>query len=599
MKKVNYIKNVMLTAILLLSVAFTANAQQNPKYLCDTNSNNTVDLSLDVMGNGFHPRGGQWYALPKGTYAQSGTTVTNTDAHIIAANKASNIFVATGKAPGKYDFVFVASNSNACIPVGERRLATVIILEAPKPVSHSLSLCAAEEKTLDLKTLISSTLPTPATFTNVDPATAGTLTTNQLKINKDFEGKITLNYAVTHTGAPADFCNKSTITIDVKRDGSKPVVQGGDITYCITEMPSTLNLNTKLSTAVAGGTWAVAKEAGTGGTPTIAAEVATFVTPKANDVYKFTYSWPEATGGCYVAGSVSFKVNVTDAISVPANPVVLDICKADNSNAVIDMLRDGVGMAIPLSTGTWKPLTPDNNPKDIDVTDGMFEVADAVAGTYNYKFDISNANNLCGLENKSIQLTINVTDTAVQDARMEFCVTAIPANINLADYVDNLPAGANWTTNLTGFANVTTTPSATGTITGAELTAADVGTHKFDYSYNSGTCGTAKGSLYLTVTEKLDVKEAITLNYCRPDLPTGGINLTNAIGMDVPGTWAITANPGSTGVLTGNKFTETITSGADKVYTVTFTPTNVTTDGKDHCGAKVITVTINVSDNKF
>lgn len=585
--KTNYIQRLTLTAILILSFVFTATAQENPKYVCDVNANNTVDLSLDVIGNGFRPDGGQWYQVPAGTYTQNGASVTGFDINDSNNVKVSNIFVLAGKAPGTYNFVFVANASNACIPVGNQKLATVIILETPKPLSTSLSLCPSETTTLDLQTLISNTLPT-ATFSNVAPAAGGTLTGSNLAIGANFEGEVTVDYTVDHPNATV--CEgPAKITIKVTRDGTVPVVQGpSDINYCVKEVPASLNLNSKLTAIIPGATWSVTNS-GTG-SAAVSGAIASFTNPTNGDAYTFTYTW--AAGTCYAAGSVAFTVNIKDDLSTDFANKAITVCKSNNSSAVIDMLRDGLGVAIPLSTGAWNVLTPDNNPSDITVTDGLFEVSGAKPGEYKYRFDISNATGLCGLDNKSAELTITVTDAAsTQDGRMEFCladVNAASGNITLSDYVQNLPAtGVTWSTNLT---NITITGTNNNEVANSELAAKGVGTHKFTYSYNAGTCGTVTGDLYLTVTDALDM-ENVALKYCRPDLPSE-LDLTNALGVNVPGTWSYTSG-GATGSVTGNKFSETAGTTGDKTYVATFTPST------NNCGAKTATVTITVTDNQF
>lgn len=612
--KTNYIQKLMLTAILLLSVAFTANAQQNPKYLCETNSNTALDLALDVVGNGFHAGGGQWYALPPGTYSQNPTDATVTGVvagtHLVEANKVGEIFVATGKNVGRYDFVFVSIDGESCIPIGNQKLATVIILEAPKPVSHSLSLCSGVAHTLDLATLISSTLPTPVTYTG---APAGFLTGSNLTIDATFEGQIDMNYSVTHTGAPASFCNASTITINVVRSGEAPKLVGANnINSCSDAINgTTLNLNTKLTATVPGGTWSVSPTTPATSTPKrvqlsgTGNHIATFDGVANTEVYTFTYTLPTPLPACYAgATNPQFTVTIKDDLAPDYVDNTLNVCKADNPNGVIDMLRDGLGLNIPLSTGTWNLDPAHTNPSDVTVTDGLFEVANASPGTYKYIYTTSNTG-ICGVINKSVTLTIEVTDTATKDERIVFCKIDLDTagTKTLSDYVPGLPAtGVTWTTTATGFAGTTAgtppvTTITTGTITNAELHAKGAGTHKFDYSYDSGTCGIAEGSLYVSVTDALDMQN-VTVKYCRPDLPADGVNLTNVLGIDVPGSWSfenLADNPSSGGNITGNIFKETITPAptGDVTYKATFSPNST------NCGATKVTVSIIVTNNNF
>lgn len=589
MKKVNYIQSLTLVAILFLSFAFTANAA-NPKYVCDQNANLAVNLSTQVLGNGFSTAGGQWYKLPEGTYSYDNATemVTGvTTAMLVPANKVSDVFLLAGKKPGKYEFVYVATTKNACIEKGKQRLATVYILESPKDISHTLSLCENASSSLDLTTLISQGLVGKSpSFTSLAPSGAGTLTGSTIAIGSTFEGEFTVQYAVTQE---ASVCQgPKTITVQVKRDGTAPTAKGNTtLSYCVNEVPATLNLNNLISATVTGGVWNYALSSGNG-SASVSGNVATFDNPVAGDEYTFTYSW--TTQDCYTAGSVVYTVKIVNTLALPAGETEREVCKLNNPTAVINMLRDGLGLDIPLSTGVWKDTPNYTNPSIIEVSDGLFEVANAQNGTYKYTFAVSNASELCGLSNTSAVLALKVVDpNAAADGNMQFCVADIAAaagNVNLASYISGLPSsGVAWSTPQ----GVAVTGAANNELTYTDLVKLGVGTHKFSYEYNAGSCGKASGNLYLTVTDQLDMPDAVTVKYCRPDI-TGPINLTNLLGVDVPGTWSITKGAGT---LNTNTFEEAASTTGLQTYEITFTPDS------SNCGAKPSVITISISDDDF
>lgn len=596
MRKQDLFKTMMLTAIFLLGIAFTAKAQgtkgQNPMYVCDDKATRVIALDYDIMGSEFHSNGGYWDYV-KNSVTDANAYNRSTDA---IKKDVRNVFKLLGKKPGVYKFVFTANSSNACIPNGEKRLATIVILENPKPINHVVTLCPNEPFDLDLKSLVSATLPTP-TFTNTSGLVSGTT----LKIVGATEGEIKETYQVSYPNAT--ICSgPASITVIVKRDGKAPTYTGApNISYCITEMPGTLNLNSQLTTVAKGGVWKVDNttkvtlSSATGATDN---QLATFNNPVSGDVYKFTYTYSATS--CYTGGTLTFKITVTDDLSnfLPKTEVSKNVCKADNPTQVIDMLKDGLGLAIEASAGTWRKRSVPGG-STVDVSDGLFRVADAIAGKYAYTFEVSTATSLCGLAGKKADLLLEVIDTRVtKDGRDEFCLLDLPdigtpapapneGNIVLSRYVADTKENTTWTTKDNGF-----------TITGdmfpiSELQAKGVGTYTFNY-VKTTACGNAEGSVYLTVTDKMDVADAYTLAYCRPQMTTP-LDILNAIGKNLPGTWALTTNAGNTGNLNNHIFSENANTKGDKTYVVTLTSTSKCTGNTP----KTITITILISDNKY
>ncbi len=575
----SWMKYIVCTLILLGSVV-TTQAQENPKYVCDTDANRTIDLGIDVMGMVLTRDGGYW------------DQVNPADTSIVIAHDVDNIFVLTGKPVGEYAFKYIATN-NVCLPQGsEVPLARIIILETAKDFSHVVYSCTGENLVLDLATIVPPGLA-GTTFSNTS---AGSLTGSVLTIG-DYTGTLTVSYRMDYVGGK---CNDdATITIEVIRDDANPSLTIESLTYCQETAPQSINLsNLSGMTAYDNARW-ILSASSTATDVTLVGNVATFgATPPAAGVYTFSYAWDGTATGCYPAGSADFIVTISAAgLTLPTNPTDA-ICKTDNPNRVYNLTLEGLGMSLPLSAGRWEQVSvPEGQYLEIDVADGLFELADVVAtGNFVYKFIAAEVADICGLTGETT-LTLTVGDvggSSSYDGRVQLCALDLaskPGSFTLSDYIMGIPAGVTWT----GPAGVT--------ITGDQVLYSDLanlgnGTHKFVFTYNSAGCsGTGEGALYVTITNDLDLSENISLSFCRPDMPKE-INMNQVIGADLEGTWAITVNdidkPAS---LTDGIFSETAVVGdGAKVYELVFTPT----PGASECTVPgTITVTIKVDDDKF
>ena len=152
------------------------------------------------------------------------------DNNLVLAHDVSNIFVLIGLAPGTYQFVYTATN-NVCLPQGQTKTATVVILQTPKDFSHVVYSCTGETPALDLSGIIPAGLPTSVTYTVTMPATGVTLNADGKTLELgDYTGTVKVAYMVDYTGegAPADVCNnEATITVEVIRDNDSPELTVG------------------------------------------------------------------------------------------------------------------------------------------------------------------------------------------------------------------------------------------------------------------------------------------------------------------------------------------------------------------------------------
>ncbi len=595
--KVTWLKYLM-SFLLLFGAMGWANAQENPKYVCDVNTNTTVNLSVDVVGDMLTREGGYWDQVTPGT----------TD---VIAHDVSNIFVLNGLAPGTYEFIYTPTN-NVCLPIGQTKTATVVILQTPKDFSHVVYSCVGETPTLDLSGIITAGLPAGVTYTVTMPTTGVTLNADGKTLELgDYTGTAIVSYAVDYTGegAPADVCNnEATITIEVIRDNDAPELKVASILYCKETAPLSVNLsNLGGMTAYDNAGWELSSSS-VATDVTVSGNVATFTgtEPPIAGVYTFTYSWDGTTTGCYTAGSADLVITIVDeGLTLPAAPTD-EICKSDDPNRVYDLTLEGLGLAVPPSTGKWVKMAnsePENQNIEIDITDGLFEVALARAGTYTYKYIVSDVADVCGLTGETT-LTLTVGDvggSSMEDGRVQLCAADLESktgNLKLSDFLLSVPSGASWTY------PAGTTPAGTNNdeVAYSELDALGVGTYKFTFNYTSDGCGSSKGEgyLYVTITNNVDIADAIELNFCRPDMPDA-INLFQVIGADLKGTgtWAKHASsPDDSFTISADGiFTETAANGdGEKSYQMTFTAGA----SPSECDVPdTITVTINIDDDSF
>ncbi|MHA7109005.1 hypothetical protein ACRTDU_02690 [Sunxiuqinia elliptica] len=595
--KVTWIKYLM-SFILLFGAMGWASAQENPKYVCDVNANTAIDLGLDVVGDVLTREGGYW------------DQVDPNDNNLVLAHDVSNIFVLTGLAPGTYQFVYTATN-NVCLPQGQTKTGTIVILQTPKDFSHVVYSCTGETPALDLSGIIPAGLPTSVTYTVTMPATGVTLNADGKTLELgDYTGTVKVGYMVDYTGegAPADVCNnEATITVEVIRDNDSPELTVESILYCKETTPLSVNLsNLGGMTAYENAGWALASSS-VASDVTVTGNVATFTgtEPPVAGVYTFTYSW-EGTS-CYGAGSSDLVVTIVeDGLTLPANPTD-EICKSDDPNRIYDLTLEGLGLALPSSTGKWVKMSdsePENQNIEIDITDGLFDLELVRAGTYKYKYIVSDVADVCGLTGETI-LTLTVGDVgggSMEDGRLQLCAADLESktgNLKLSDFLLSVPAEATWT----GPNGTTMIGDNLDEVAYSELDALGVGTYKFSFNYGSVGCsGTGEGFLVVSITNNMSIADEVTLNFCRPDMPDA-ISLFQVIGADLKGTgtWAKeTSTPDDSFTITEDGvFTETAAEvlPGPKTYVMKYTASSSTPSNCDV--PATITVTIKVDDDSF
>lgn len=567
---------VILSAITLLftmSIAIAQNTVTGTTTVCDTDVR-PMKLGEDVVGISLTPTGGTWAEVqPVAPY------------NAVIENNVSNVFVGIDRQPGKYAFVYTANN-NVCMANGDKAIAIIEVLETPKPVNIRVVLCPNETKNVDLNNYISSTLkakyPSGIVFKN----SSGTEIANGIfNITSSFAGVADASYEVS--GLTASGCtSSSTINIAVIRDGGSVAGNlSGEKNFCLTAMPSSINLSSELGLA-ANGQWA------TDGTSlaitTNGIVDLSNVTTAGVHKYKFT---ADGTSSCIAAGTLAtYTISILEDMStLITSEGSTTLCKTENPTMRVN-LQSLLNISIPANAGEWT-ADASNPANTVDVTDGYFEVANApLAGTYTYKIKVSNAISLCGLENKEGTVKIILEEGGrLVDEEVQICSDNIPTSLDLSAQISGIQ-----TNTTTWYQADGTTEIPTGKIDPSQL--GGVGTYKYIYKTGSSSGCKSEGSLHITIEDQITNLKDKTISYCLTDEGSDAIDLDVVLGVvGVPGTWT-TAVTGANYNATTHVFNGRAEAGSGpypKTYTFTFTA-----DSSAGCGlaGKKATVTVKITD---
>jgi hypothetical protein len=599
-KHLTFTKHLMML-VLVLGIGTQAMAQAKKrtvhKYVCDNNANRTLDLGLEVMGEVLSKEGGIWEQLD----AVDGNVMDT------GSEALSNIFNMVGLLPGEYVFRYTAVN-NVCLAPGNTRTAVIHIIETPKDFDHTVFVCSGESPKIDLSTLIA---PKLKTYTPVFTLISGNgeVSGSELTITDNFREKevISVDYSLTLPDASDDSigaedklsCSSATISILVDRSGDAPNLTVSEVTYCLDTKPETLNLNQFAASSVAGAktSW-VDKDDNV--VPNGIVDLSSVST--ATDL-TFTYKWDDTPDGCFGTGSAPFTIKIVSDLPKFTETIEENICKSDNPNRVYNLMVEGLGMDLPTSGGVWREVSrePENLP-EIDVTeDGMFRVSEARSGKYTYEYRLSSANEgICGLKAGDVyQIAITVGDvggSGVLDGRVQICGEDLEkgGSFKLSDYIAGLGDLKNVTWRTTTGADIS--GDSDNEVAYSELKKLGFGTHLFEFDYISDGCGgkNGTGSLYVTVTDNLEIPENIALEYCRPEFPES-LQLNQVVGVDLigKGEWAKVGDDDTFTLNTNGVLTVNDLGSGEKTITVKFTPAA----SSGGCDIPTITVSITIVDN--
>ncbi len=507
---------IIMMCILVLGIqvqAFAQSHQYKDKYICDIsvneNGNGTLQLGIDVLGEELPNEGGRWDQVDDRTAT----------ANVIELD-VGGILSLNGMRAGSYYFRYTAT-SNSCLNSGDTRTAVIHIVPTPRNFTRKLYLCEGEKlQDLDLRTLIDPelTLVASSPFSLTNAPTSAVLSGDYyLTVPVDDlgpDGNLEITYR-TETPALAPCGNTALINLNISVTNSIPEFypNGKKIAYCQESMPETINLTSILGINATGGQWTAL-----GGAPSPVGEELKLSNLSIDTDYIYEYSFN--TSNCLASGNDGrerLTISVESDLSSSFSSNQMDICKADNPQGYIDLMPL-LGISVPNSSGVWHVLAEASS---VEIGDGIFELQDAKTGTYRYRYKIHSSSDICGLNDESRILTLNLFDGGeVLDAEAQVCAaTDASVTFNLDDYMPNIPSGGSWE-RLSDQTKLTSAESAAYPVGNL-----DDGLNEFMYSFTAGTCGVGEAILYITKTDEITSFKDITMEFCLTDDGSDAIDI--------------------------------------------------------------------------
>lgn len=487
--------------------------------LCNT-AGTTIDLNTLLSG-----------ADPGGTWAE--TTGSG------QFNTGTGVFDASGLAAGTYTFTYTITATAPCLD----DFATFDIIVNDQPdagADGNTTLCNAAGTTLDLNTLLSG----------ADPGGTWAETTASGQFNTgtgvfDASGLTAGTYTFTYTLTAAAPCLDDFATIDVVVSDQPDAGVDGNSTLC-NSAGSTIDLNTLLSGADPGGTWAETTGSGQFNTGTGVFDASGLTA----GTYTFTYTLT-ATAPC-LDDFATFDIVVSDQpdAGLDGNST---ICNSAGSTIDINTLLSGADPG-----GTWAETTGSGQ---FNTGTGVLDASGLAPATYSFTYTIT-ATAPCLDDFATFDITVTPQPEAGADGNSTLCNSA-GSTIDLNTLLSGADAGGTWA-ETTGSGQFNT---GTGVFDASGLTA---GTYTFTYSFAaSGSCLPDFATFDIVVNNQPDAGLDGNSTLCNSVGSTLDLN-TLLSGADAGGTWTETTGSGQFNAGTGVFDASGLTAGT---YTFTYTLT--------------------------
>ncbi len=505
----NVMKNLSIKLLPLVILLGTVSMQaqkviSDTLRLCETHAL-PEDLGQGV-NLGLSAGGGHW------------DEISMTDSAILVP-KVSNIVVAIDRKPGEYLFRFTPKN-NPCMNDADRAYVLVQIIETARPVNHHLSLCPGTSFSFDLESVMSPTLRAKH---NIIYYAADGLALPSSTVTIDASGELLFSYKVE----ALDGCIDSTaIVLNVFEDALFDNAAVRDsLAFCVAILPDSINLNEKYGFSAAEGSWrAISTPA-----PKLKGNTVHLKDWNTTGRFDYEYKWKDCSND---DKTDTFTLIITDDLTSNFEDASIDVCVTNNPNGYIDLMSL-VGVDLPLNSGEWFVIDQEAAP--VDIEDGIFELSDAVVGTYRSRFVISNAINICGLTVTEVEVAVNVFDNAVLDGNVQLCLYDLEEgdSLYLNEYIANLPAGGIWL----GIDNNEIRSDS------AHIGDLSKGTHKFTYLFDGGPCGDGLAELFVSVVDGFTEFRDKTISYCLTDAGADAIDLDQILKIgNIAGSWTVDSN---------------------------------------------------------
>ena len=516
------------TAVMTITVNPSPTAgPDNAASLCNT-AGTTLDLNTMLVGA---DAGGVWTetsGIPSGGFTPG-----------------TGMLDASGVAAGAYTFDYTTTGIAPCV----NEFATITInieQEVDAGADNATTSCNAAGSTVDLTTLlVGADAGGTWAETTGTPSGAFTPGTGVLDAASTAAGFYTFTYTLTAVAPCLDDFATFTVTVE------DIVNAGGDNTATLcNSVGTTLDLNTLLVGADAGGTWSETTAIPSGGfTPGTGVLDASGVTA---GVYTFEY-YLTAVAPC-ADDFATFTITIEQEVTA-GDDNTSTMCNTAGSTLDLNTLLVGADAG-----GIWSESTIPGSGSFTPGT-GIFDASGLVAGVYTFDYDVA-AVAPCLADQSSFSITVTNLPNAGADNTSALCNSA-GTTLDLNTLLVGADPGGTWaeTTGSGAF-----TPG-TGTLDASGVAA---GVYNFTYEILAvGPCPGDISSFDITIEQEVDAGADNTSSLCN----TAGTMLdlnTLLSGADAGGVWSETTGSGSFTPGTGMFDAAGLGAGTyDFVYTLT------------------------------
>lgn len=399
----------------------------NSTILCNT-SGTSLDLNTLLSG-----------ADTGGTWSETSTTPTG------SFTPSTGILNASGVATGAYTFEYEVTATSPCLnDIAE--MTVTISNNADAGADNSSALCNTSGTTLDLNTLLSGADAGGAwSETSTTPTGGFTTSTGVLDVSGVTAGTYTFEYGLIAPSPCVSDVAEFTITVN------QEVTAGADSSIAICNTSgTTLDLNTLLSGADAGGTWSETSTSPTGhfttGTGVLDVSATTAGT------YTFEYA-VNAIAPC-LNDLANITITIEQVVNAGADSSIV-LCNSTGVTLDLNTLLSGADTG-----GAWSETsaTPTGN---FTTGTGVIDVSATNAGTYTFEYAVS-AVAPCVNDASSFTVEVNPTPTISSIPDLEVCngldlaVPAFTSNLTGTIYNWNVITGTDIGFGLSGTGNIGT-----------------------------------------------------------------------------------------------------------------------------------------------
>lgn len=447
----------------------------------------------------------------------------------------------TGLTPGVNTFTWTSSNG-VCPPTSDDITITVVSSVSAGP-DNTATICNTGGA-FDVNTLLGGGVD-PGTWAEITVPPSGTFTAGTGSFDPSAaSGVYTFEYTAT---APAPCVDDvAMFTVTVNEEPTAGLDNSADI--CNTA-GSTVNLNTLLSGADGGGSWAETTASGA-----------------------FNPATGVLTTGGLAAGVYSFTYTVTGAVPCPDDVANFTItvqqepfAGADNSSVLCNTPGSTLDMNTLLAGadagGAWVETTASGA---FNVVTGVFDASGLTPGAYSFTYTVTG---IAPCVDDVSNFTITVTDlpTAGLDNSTDICNSA-GSSVNLNTLLSGADPGTWSEVTASGSFN-----PATGVLTTGGLAA---GVYTFNYNVAAaGPCPGDVAVFTVTVAQEVNAGADNSTSICNLAGSTVDLNTLLSPDADAGGTWAETTASGAFTPATGVLNTAGLAAGVYSfTYTMTTTP---------------------------